>query len=105
MRIDEVIAIGGVAHKSHLVMQTMADVLGRTIKITASTQTPALGAGMYAAVASGVFNTMEIAIKAMGPGFDQVYVPQQSNIAVYEEKYQQYLRLGKVSEEFKNRCN
>tara|TARA_R110000850_G_scaffold276908_1_gene420821 strand:- start:208 stop:1878 length:1671 start_codon:yes stop_codon:yes gene_type:complete len=105
LRIDEVIAIGGVAHKSHLVMQTMADVLGRTIKITASTQTPALGAGMYAAVASGVFNTMEIAIKAMGPGFDQVYVPQQSNIAVYEEKYQQYLRLGKVSEEFKNRCN
>ncbi|TXE06449.1 ribulokinase [Algoriphagus aquimarinus] len=94
LRIDEVIAIGGVAHKSHLVMQTMADVLGRTIKITASTQTPALGAGMYAAVASGVFNTMEIAIKAMGAGFRQVYIPNLELKADYQEKYQQYKWLG-----------
>ncbi|SFB32039.1 ribulokinase [Algoriphagus aquimarinus] len=105
LRIDEVIAIGGVANKSHLVMQTMADVLGRTIKITASTQTPALGAAMYAAVAAGVFENMEMAIKAMGAGFCQVYIPNLALKKDYQEKYQQYRLLGEVSHEFKHRNN
>lgn len=100
LRIDEVIAIGGVANKSSLVMQTMADVLGRKIKISASTQTPALGAGIYAAVASGIFKNMEMAINSMAPGYDQVYEPNYTRVNQYQKKYENYRKLGRVAEEF-----
>src|SRR5690606_17635645 len=39
--IDMVIGMGGVAKKSKLVMQTMADVLNMPIKVSASEQAPA----------------------------------------------------------------
>lgn len=105
LRIKEVIAIGGVANKSTLVMQIMADILGRSIKITASTQTPALGAAIYAAVACGEFPTVEKAIKSMEPGFDQVYEPDLSNKEFYDKKYQQYIRLGEAIQGFDLRAN
>jgi L-ribulokinase len=105
LRIKEVIAIGGVANKSTLVMQIMADILGRSIKITASTQTPALGAAIYAAVACGEFTTVKKAIMSMEPGFDQVYEPDLSNKEFYDKKYQQYKRLGEVIQGFDLRAN
>lgn len=105
LHIKEVIAIGGVANKSELVMQTMADILGRSIKITASTQTPALGAAMYAAVACGIYQTLEEAIRFMGPGFDQVYTPNLDHKEFYDKKYLRYQRLGDVEEEFKLNAN
>ena len=98
--IDEIIAIGGVANKSHLVMQTMADVLQRTIKITASAQTPALGAAMYSAVASKVYDSVDEAISAMGAGFNEVYQPNKAKRTHYEEHYMRYLKLAKTAEEF-----
>ncbi|PZX53068.1 L-ribulokinase [Algoriphagus ratkowskyi] len=103
LQIEEVIAIGGVANKSKLVMQIMADILDRSIKITASTQTPALGAAIYAAVACGEFPTMEEASKAMAPGFDQVYEPNFSNKEFYDKKYKAYQKLGTVVEDFNKR--
>lgn len=100
LRIDDIIAIGGVANKSHLVMQTMADVLQRTIKITASTQTPALGAAMYSAVASKVYDSVDEAIAAMGAGFKEVYQPNTDKRKHYEEYYMRYLKLAKTVEEY-----
>ncbi|GGW28126.1 ribulokinase [Arenibacter certesii] len=105
IHIEEVIAIGGVANKSKLVMQTMADILGRSIKTTASTQTPALGAAMYAAVASGVYPTMDGAINNMGPGFDEVYEPDLKNKKIYDAKYLLYQRLGELEEGFNARID
>lgn len=100
LHIEEVIAIGGVANKSELVMQTMADILGRSIKITTSTQTPAIGAAIYAAVASGTYQTMEEAIHFMASGFDKIYKPSLENKEFYDEKYLLYQRLGEVEEGF-----
>ncbi|MDR7130898.1 L-ribulokinase [Algoriphagus sp. 4150] len=99
LRIDEVIAVGGVANKSKLVMQIMADVLGRTIKITASPQTPALGSAIYAAVACGIYSSMDSAIKMMGPDFSQIYKPDMEKKEFYAKKYRSYIRLGKTAEE------
>jgi L-ribulokinase len=39
--------------KNHLLMQIYTDVIGQEFKVAASTQTPALGAAMFAAVAAG----------------------------------------------------
>ena len=99
--IEEVIAIGGVANKSSYVMQTMADILGRTIKVTASTQAPALGAAMYAATASGLVNRLDEAIQGMGPGFDTTYTPNIQFESAYKIKYEQYKKLGELVEGMK----
>lgn len=98
VRIDAVIGLGGVAKKSTIVMQTMADVLNMPIKVASSEQAPALGAAMYAAVAAGIHHTTEAAIQAMSIGFDKVYHPIPENVHVYDRLYQQYREFGKSIE-------
>ena len=98
LKINEVIAIGGISQKSPFVMQTLADVLGMPIKVSASEQACALGSGMFAAVAAGIYNKIEDAQKAMGAGFSREYQPDKSKYALYMEKYQEYLKLGELTE-------
>src|SRR5690606_33026064 len=94
MSIEAVIAMGGVAQKSRLVMQTMADVLGMPIKVSSSDQAPALGAAIFGAVASGIYPNTPSAIAAMGADFDRVYEPDSTNAEVYEKLYRRYLEFG-----------
>ena len=51
--VNEVVAAGGLADKSPLIMQIYADVTGRPFKLSGSDQTPALGSAMFGAVAAG----------------------------------------------------
>lgn len=99
VQIDAVIGLGGVAKKSALVMQTLADVLNMPIKVASSDQAPALGAAMYAAVAAGIHPNTEAAIQAMSSGFDKVYQPIPANVQVYEKLYAEYVKFGKLVEE------
>jgi len=94
VRIDGVIALGGVAKKSPFVMQVLADVLNRPIKVARSEQTVALGAAMFAAIVAGIYNSVEEAQKAMGSGFDTVYQPDPEKVKKYQELYDKYSRLG-----------
>ncbi len=80
IRIDGVIALGGVAKKSPFVMQVMADALNMNIKVARSEQTVALGAAMFAAVVAGLYDTVETAQKDMGAGFDAEYKPIPKNV-------------------------
>lgn len=96
IEIKEVVGIGGVAKKSPFVMQTMADVMNMPIKVARAEQTVALGAAMFAAVASGVYKTVEEAQKAMGQGFEKVYYPIKENVAVYDKLYESYIKIGKT---------
>jgi L-ribulokinase len=98
VRIDAVIGLGGVAKKSMIVMQTMADVLNMPIKVASSEQAPALGAAMYAAVAAGIHPSTEAAIQAMSNGFDKVYIPIPENVPIYDSLYQEYRQFGKSIE-------
>ena len=92
--IREVIAIGGVAKKSSFVMQILADVLEMPIKVASSEQACALGAAMFAAVASGIYPTLREAQLAMNSGFDLTYYPRPEIAAVYQKLYQKYLNAG-----------
>jgi L-ribulokinase len=96
VQVDAVVAIGGVAKKSDFVMQTLADVMGMPIKVAQSEQSVALGAAMFAAVASGVYSTIGDAQKAMGSGFEKTYAPNAKNVEIYAEIYKKYLALGTV---------
>ncbi len=92
--IQQVVAIGGVAKKSPFVMQTLADVLNMPIKVVKSEQACALGAAMCAAVAAGIYLTMEEAQAAMSSGYDAEYYPQADKAAIYAVLYEKYVKLG-----------
>ena len=96
VKVDSVVAIGGVAKKSEFVMQTLADVMGMPIKVARSEQCVALGAAMFAAVVAGVYKTTEDAQKAMGSGYEKEYQPNPKNVALYAEIYKKYQELGKL---------
>ncbi len=98
VRIDGVIALGGVAKKSPLVMQIVADVLNKPIRVARSEQAVALGTAMAASVVAGVHPTIAHAQKAMGGGFEQQYLPDPSRVKVYDRLFEQYRRLGEFVE-------
>jgi len=82
--INAVIAEGGIARKSPFVMQVTADILNMPIKVVASDQACALGAGMLAAAAGGIYRSVPEAQKRMGSGFDKVFKPDRARAAKYQ---------------------
>lgn len=96
--VRQVIGIGGVSKKSPFVMQTLADILNRPIKIVKSDQACALGAAICAATVAGAYSTIEQAQSAMGSGYDAEFTPRQNQAEVYNILYQRYLALGNFIE-------
>lgn len=100
--IDDVIATGGIPHKSEYIMQTMADVLKHKISVVEEKQTCALGAAMYAAVAVGEYDNLQDAQAHMINKKPTVYTPQEKNICLYDKLYSQYLLLGEKTEAYQH---
>jgi L-ribulokinase len=98
VRIDGVIALGGVAKKSPFVMQTVTDVLNMPILVARSEQACALGSAMAAATVAGLYPTVLDAQKAMGNGYEKEYKPIPENVKKYKELYDKYTRLGNFVE-------
>ena len=98
IRIDGVIAIGGVAKKNPFVMQIVADVLNMPLKVAASEQTCALGSAMAASVVAGVYKDIPSAQKAMGGGFEKEYHPDPVRAKKYESLFRKYKELGSFIE-------
>jgi L-ribulokinase len=95
--VRELVAAGGLAEKSPLIMQIYADVTGRPFRVSASDQTPALGSAMFGAVAAGPsaggYATIQDASRAMARLKDEIYEPISLNVAAYEVLYHEYVRL------------
>lgn len=100
LRIDSVNAIGGISKKAPFVMQTLADVLGMPIRIVRSEQTCALGAAMFAAVAAGVYPTVEEAMRYMGSDIEIEYRPDTERKKIYEILYKKYLQLARNADNY-----
>ena len=94
LRIDTILAVGGISKKSRFVMQTMADVIGVNIRVVRSEQACALGSAMNAAVASGVYPSVEAAQDAMSSGFEAEYIPNSERHEVYNKLYARYLAIA-----------
>lgn len=97
--IKSVLAIGGISQKSPLVMQTMADVIGMPVSVVDCDQACALGAGMLAAVAAGIYKTVPEAQKSMRPPLGKTYIPDMDRNRIYMELYRRYEALGTYSRE------
>lgn len=96
--VKGLIGIGGVARKSPYIMQMLADIMNMPIRIHASEQTCAVGAAMFAAVVSRVYDKVQDAMAAMGQGFDAEYQPDTERVKLYEKKYERYKKLGEFIE-------
>ncbi|HPG06472.1 MAG TPA: ribulokinase [Saprospiraceae bacterium] len=98
--IEGIIGLGGVAKKAPFIMQTMANVLNRPIKIARSEQTCALGAAMFAATAANLYHSVPAAMERMGSGFDAIYNPEPLMVPVYEQIYRNYVLIGDQLESY-----
>ena len=96
--IRGLIGLGGVAKKSPFIMQMMADVMNKPIRIHASEQTCALGAAMFAATAADLYPKVEDAMAVIGQGFDATYTPDPARTAIYANRLRQYQALGQFIE-------
>ena len=100
VRIDGIVALGGVAKKSPFVMQVVADVLNMPILVARSEQACALGTAMAAATVAGIYPTVLEAQKAMGNGYEMEYKPVKANADAYAKLYALYDEAGGIVEHF-----
>ncbi len=95
--IHELVACGGLPEKNKLLMQIYADIIGLPIRVSASSQTPALGSAMFGAVAAGKaaggYDSIFEAAETMAHLSDEIYTPIAENQAVYEKLYAEYITL------------
>lgn len=98
VKIDQIVAIGGVARKSKIGMQILADVTGRDIHVTSNDQAPAIGAAAFASVAAGLYSDIPSAQRALCAGMERVHKPDPIKKAVYDRLYERYQALGAFEE-------
>ena len=97
MRVFRVINCGGIAHKSPMTMQIYADVCGKTMEISRSSQTGALDSAVAAAVvagpARGGYTDFREAIRRMTGVSDVRYIPNPERSATYDRLFALYRDL------------
>lgn len=95
--VERIVNCGGISAKNRMVMQIYADVMGRPLQISRSTQTCALGAAMSGAVVAGAeaggHATFADAVDAMTGVQDTTFTPIPDNQRTYDRLYALYRRL------------
>ncbi|HPP74435.1 MAG TPA: ribulokinase [Armatimonadota bacterium] len=97
VEVNELYAAGGLPDRNPMLMQIYADVTSREIKITASSQSCALGSAMFGAVAAGSaaggYDTIFDAAKKMARVKDITYKPIPKNHEIYKKLFAEYKLL------------
>lgn len=100
LKVDRVVNCGGISVKNPLVMQIHADVMGRTMEVSRSEQTCALGAAMAGAVVAGSqaggYDNFDQASEAMTTVREDTYVPSPEHHTVYGRLFKLYRRLHDI---------
>ena len=94
IRIDKMIAVGGIAQKSPFVMQMLCDVLGAPIEVSDCKDACAMGAAIHAAVAAGLYPSVLAAEDALCPGACATYTPDKQRHKFYLKRYERYKELA-----------
>jgi len=90
VNVQRVVTCGGIAEKSPLIMQLYADVTGRPMQLSRSSQTCALGAAITGAVAARLHPDIPTAQRAMTGIRDVIYRPNPTAQRVYQELFSLY---------------
>jgi L-ribulokinase len=91
--VNEIVACGGIAERSPLLMQLFADATGRAVHIPGSSEIPARGSALFGGVAGGVYPDIGAAIAATRPGTARTYTPDPEAQAIYDDVYAVYRSL------------
>lgn len=98
VRIDRLYACGGIASKNRYMMQVYADVTGKAISVSASSEAVAHGSAIFGALAAGKakggYDDVGEAIGKMACGYSDEYVPNPDKKAIYDAKYQKYVAMS-----------
>ncbi len=90
--VDELVVTGGLV-KNSLLLQVYADVTDLPLSTIASSQAPALGSAILAAVAAGAHSDVRAAATVMGSATTETHRPIPANVAAYDELYREYRTL------------
>ncbi len=97
VKIDAVVNCGGIAEKNPMLMQIYADITGREMAVSRSSQTCALGSAIAASVVAGKANgghdNFADAQKAMTGVKEITYKPIAENQQTYQQLYKLYKQL------------
>lgn len=93
VKVDSIVASGGIALKDEMMMQIYADVLNREIRVSSATQAGAVGSAIYASVACGIYENMESAVSAMSLPVAKTYTPIPENVSAYGKLFDEYRLL------------
>jgi L-ribulokinase len=96
VKVERVINCGGISIKSTLTMQIYADVIGRPMEISRSTQTCALGSAIAGAVVGGAHKSFADATAAMTGTMKKKFVPNPAAVKTYNRLYALYRRLHDI---------
>ncbi len=91
--LSEIVACGGIAERSPLMMQLLADTSGRRVHVPEIGEIPARGAALFGAVAAGVFDDIGAAIAATRPKRVRTYEPDLEAKRTYDRVYEIYRTL------------
>lgn len=87
------LTVAGGLLKNRLLMQIYCDVLNMPISVIGSSQGPALGSAIHAAVAAGAYPDIRTAAQAMGNVERNAYQPDPEAAAAYAELFEEYRGL------------
>lgn len=90
--VTDFVVAGGLP-KNRLLMQIYADVIGLPLRTIGSSQAPALGSAIHAAVAAGAYPDVQAASDAMGAAPADVYQPIPANVTAYNQLFSEYAAL------------
>jgi L-ribulokinase len=93
IELTEIVACGGVAKASPLLMQLFADVSGLAVRVPASDEVPARGSALFAAVADGIFDGIDAAVASIEPPAGRTYRPDPAAKSAYDRVYAIYRGL------------
>jgi L-ribulokinase len=91
--LDRIVACGGIAERSPLLMQIIADVSGREVDVPDSREVPARGAALFGAVAAGAFAEIGAAVQRTRPATARTFTPDPGAAAVYDRVYRIFAEL------------
>lgn len=102
IKLNKIFAAGGIAEKDELLMQIYADVLGKEIFLSGTSQACAYGSAVLGAVNKNGYSSLVEASENMKKISSVSYKPNPENTKIYNELYKEFETL---SEFFANSNN